>query len=68
MEERYPNGRKKYERDYSAENKKEMEHKTFFAAKIDKKLGNAFKEKLEKDNVSFSDWLRIKIKEYLKIS
>lgn len=55
-----------FKRDYKAEWLKEKETKTSRLLKIDKELNKQLSEKLQQDNLSYSQFVHICIDKYLK--
>lgn len=53
-------------RDYKSEWKKEKETKTSRLLKIDKNLNKVFSYKLKQDNLTYSEFVHMCIKKYLR--
>ena len=55
-----------YQRDYSKETARDREINDRITFKLDKETSKAFKEKLEKDNKTISEFLKNCVNEYLE--
>lgn len=53
-------------RNYAKEYAKEQESKVFKAVKLDIDTAKKLEEKLKKDNTNFSEFVKLKVEEYLK--